>query len=265
MKKNYIFGLLAIMLFVTSQISANAAVTNYVLNPSFELDNAVVQKPLNWGQWLESGTVANLTLVNGDAHSGSYYCKMQGATAYKVMTMQTISGLPNGTYTLSGWFRSSGGQGWGNMSIKNYGTGSPELYAAINSAMSTWTQKTISNIVISTGTCEIDIYQQSGAGNWTDYDDIELTKNATTAIPSVSNNSTISIYPTVISNNNLNISNADKGNYEVNISNINGQMLYTNKINSGSILINTSFLKSGLYLVRVSNGVENYVQKVVIR
>ena len=175
-------------------VTAALASTNYVLNPSFELDNAVVQKPLNWSQWLESGTVANLTLVNGDAHSGSYYCKMQGATAYKVMTIQTISGLPNGTYTLKGWFRSSGGQNWGNMSIKNYG--GSELYAAINSIMSSWTQKTINNIVISTGTCEIDIYQQSGAGNWTDYDDIELTKNAATAIPSVSNNSTISISPT---------------------------------------------------------------------
>jgi uncharacterized protein YjdB len=173
MKKNYIFGLLATMLLLAFQISAKTNVTNYVLNPGFELDNAVVQKPLNWGQWLESGTVANLTLVNGDAHSGSYYCKMQGAAAYKVMTMQTITGLPAGTYTLTGWFRSSGGQGWGNMSVKNYG--GSEVYAGINSAMSTWTKKTISNINITTGTCEIDIYQQSGAGQWTDYDDIELT------------------------------------------------------------------------------------------
>ena len=135
MKKNYIFGLLAIMLIVASQISAKTNVTNYILNPGFEADNAAVQKPTNWGQWLESGTAANLTLVAGDAHSGSYYCKMQGATAYKVMSIQSITGLPAGTYSLSGWFRSSGGQNWGNMSIKNYGTGSPELYAPINSAM----------------------------------------------------------------------------------------------------------------------------------
>jgi uncharacterized protein YjdB len=239
------------------------AVTNYVLNPGFEADNAAVQKPTSWSQWLELGTTANLTLVAGDAHSGGYYCKMQGPSApYKVMTYQTISNLPAGTYTLKGWFRCSGGQGWGNMSIKNYG--GSEIYAGINSAMSAWTQKTISNINITTGTCEIDIYNPASAGQWTDYDDIELTMNAPTAIPTIGNNSTISIYPTVISNNVLNVSNVDKGNYEVNISNINGQMLYTNKQNSGSIRVNTSFLKSGLYLVRVSNGIENYVQKVVI-
>ena len=243
-------------------VTAAIASTNYVLNPGFEADNAAVQKPLNWGQWLESGTAANLTLVNGDAHSGSYYCKMQGVAAYKVMTIQTISGLTNGNYTLKGWFRCSGGQGWGNLSIKNYG--GSELYAAINSTMSIWTQKTISNIPITTGTCEIDIYQQSGAGQWTDYDDFELTLNSTTAIPSVANNSNISISHTVITNNNLNISNKDKGNFEVNISNIKGQIMYTNKINSGSIRINTTFLQSGIYLVRVGNGIENCIQKVII-
>ena len=244
-------------------VTAAVASTNYVLNPGFEADNAVKQIATSWGQWLESGTAANLTLVAGDAHSGSYYCKMQGATAYKVMTIQSISGLPNGTYTLKGWFRSSGGQGWGNMSIKNYG--GSELYAAINSTMSTWTQKIISNIAITTGVCEIDIYQQSGAGQWTDYDDFELTLNGTTAIPTVANNSNISIFPTVISNNILNISNTDKGNYEVNISNINGQTMYQNKLNSGNVSINTAFLKNGMYLVRVSNGIENSVQKVIIQ
>jgi uncharacterized protein YjdB len=180
MKNNYIYSLIAIMLLLVCQISGQTT-TNYLLNSGFELDNAAVQKPQGWSEWTPNSTDANAAVVNGDAHSGNFYGKMSGTAAYNVMTFQTLRNLPAGIYSLKGWFRSSGGQGYGNFSIKNHG--GAEVNLALNTVMSTWTQKIINNISITSGTCEIDIYSQGAANQWTDYDDIELTLVSVANVP----------------------------------------------------------------------------------
>ena len=252
--------------------SAITVANNYVLNPSFEKDNAAVVKAADWSEWsgtpaytdnsnVITGIVGLGDAVGGAPHSGTYYVEVAPTVAnpinYGVLNFQSIANIPNDTYVLTGWFRGNGGSGYLNIGV---------AYNNFNFAnLSQWTQLTINDVVISTGSCQIQVNYTADNGQKLDIDDIQLTpKSVFTSTALIAKNTNISISPTVIANNILNISNSVKGNYEVSISNINGQTMYTNKLNSGNVSINTSFLKTGMYLVRVSNGIENCVQKVII-
>jgi len=254
----------------TSEITVLA---NYVKNPGFEGNGAPATSATSWAEWsataaytdnsnVIAGNVGLGDVVGGAPHSGNYYVEVAptvaNATTYGVLNFQSIANIPNGTYILTGWFRSNGGSG-------NFNVGG--IYNGFNFAtMSQWTQYTINDLIITNGNCQVQIDYSTTLGQKLDIDDVVLIPKVgvTTAMPLVSKNSQISIYPTVIVNNVLNISNSVKENYEVSISNINGQAMYTNKLNSENVSINTTFLKTGMYLVRVSNGIENCVKKVII-
>ena len=252
--------------------SATCAVTvidpygyNFILNPGFEQDNAEVQKPVSWSEWSPKtpSSIDSAKVITGTPHSGTYYVRSSGKAPYQIMTFQTVKNISSGTYNLKGWFRSSGGQGWAAMSIKNYG--GAELFAPLTTAMSSWTEKSINNIEITTGICEVDIYNDANANQWLEYDDISLMLAPETGLKDISKSSNISIYPSVITNNVLNIINNGSDICDIFITNINGQLLYNNHFNSGKSSINTSFLKSGMYLVRVNNGTDNYCTKLIIQ
>ena len=244
---------------------------NYIVNPGFEtLKNASVLTPDSWGKWASiKATDADSAkvIVGGTSHSGSNYASIGGKAACAVMFLQSPSNIPNGTFNLKGWFRSTGGQPWAAFSIKKFSNidGSDELRVPLTSALNNWTQLSINNINITTGMCEVDIYNNANANQWLDIDDIELMLAPPTALNDLSANKSISIYPSVITNNVLNISNTGMDKCEISITNVSGQLLYSNHFNSGNLLINTSFLKSGIYLVRLNSGCESYIQKIIIQ
>jgi beta-glucanase (GH16 family) len=252
--------------------SATCAVTvidpygyNFILNPGFEQDNAEVQKPVSWNEWSgrTPSSADSAKVIAGNPHSGTYYVRSSGKAPYQIMTFQTVKNIPSGTYNLKGWFRSSGGQPWAAMSIKNHGGN--ELFAPLTTAMSSWTELSIDNVEITTGICEIDIQNESSANQWIEYDDISLMLAPATGLKDVSKSNNISIYPSVVTNNVLNIVNAGLQKCEISITNVNGQVLYNNNFNVGNSTINTSFLKTGMYLVRINNGTDNYIQKIIIQ
>ena len=86
-----------------------------------------------------------------------------------------MTGLPNGTYTLKVWEKSSGGQTTAQIYVKNYG--GSELDAAINTSISSWTQITVPNIQVTNGQAQIGLYSVANAGNWVRVDDWSLIKN----------------------------------------------------------------------------------------
>lgn len=86
-----------------------------------------------------------------------------------------MTGLPNGTYTLKVWYQSSGGQSTCRFFARNFG--GTEIQANVNTAQSTWSQKTIANIVVTNGTCDVGIYSHASANQWVNVDDWELTQN----------------------------------------------------------------------------------------
>lgn len=149
-----------------------------LINPGFELDGQEVEDPQGWTKWSppsKPSSFANAKVVKGDAHSGEYYLEMSGDSDYDINVNQKIASIPNGKYTLSAWYRSSGGQQYAIVSIKDYG--GDEIVRNVNQAKDEWTEVVIEEVEITNGKCQIDLY--SGASTpeqWLNFDDISLTK-----------------------------------------------------------------------------------------
>ncbi|WP_233636145.1 right-handed parallel beta-helix repeat-containing protein, partial [Hymenobacter setariae] len=81
-----------------------------IVNPSFEQDGAEVDAPTGWLTSVGNGspTSVDYTEAYGGAHSGTYHgTHWRNSGAYEVYTYQTVTGLANGTYSLSAWVKSS--------------------------------------------------------------------------------------------------------------------------------------------------------------
>jgi hypothetical protein len=147
---------------------------NYSLNPSFEADRVVQNSLTGWLDW------TNLTDANPNknlrgGHSGRWATEQYHTAAYSASRYQDLSGLPNGTYTLKAWVKSSGGQNIARIYVKNYG--GSELVSSINSAIPNWQQVTIPNVVVTNGKATIGLYSVANAGNWINVDDFTFVKN----------------------------------------------------------------------------------------
>lgn len=148
--------------------------TDNVLNSGFELDDGVTNYPYGW----LTNTFGNADALFTDGydphHGGSWHLGEYKSTAYHAWIGQVVNNLPNGTYTLSAWVRSGGTPLSRFMYIKNYGGG--ELQANFP-VTDTWTQITITGIIVTTGTCEIGFEHNANAGNWLAIEDVSLVKN----------------------------------------------------------------------------------------
>lgn len=168
----------------TSSITVSAVASNYVLNPDFEI-GAPAASVTNWYEWSANGTdINNADIVAGNVglgdaiggapHSGTYYYKIGptggNPTSYNMLIRQDFTGLPIGTYTLTGWFRGNGGGGY--MNIGSYYSN------FVFGAMTQWTQYTITNFQVTDGTATIMVdYNSNGGGYEFNIDDLKLTLN----------------------------------------------------------------------------------------
>jgi hypothetical protein len=130
---------------------------NYVLNPSFEADRVDVTQPAGW-------TTSNGSNVSG-GHSGRWSWQLTGTANLD----QLVGDLPNGTYTLSVWFKSSAT----GARLYAKDSGGAEKTAAIGSA-SAWTTVSISGIAVTNGQCNIGV---ASAGQTVTLDDFTLIKD----------------------------------------------------------------------------------------
>ncbi len=150
---------------------------NYLNNPDFEADRIVVKTPVGWTVSDNAGGAAN-TNVSGRQSTGSFYWKQGASSQYKAEMKQTVTGLPNGTYTLKAWVQSSGGQNTCNIYAKN-SDGTENIYSLKETAISAWTQIVVSdNIQVTGGQCEIGVYSDGPAGKYVYLDNLTFTKNA---------------------------------------------------------------------------------------
>ncbi len=147
---------------------------NVVINPSFDQEAYNTSTPTGWGGWQPAGqSGAAYTEPYGGTHTGARHYTHWNGQAYYVNSYQNISNLPNGTYTLSCWTKSSGGQNSVVMAIQGYGGN----YVSTNiPASSSWTQVKITGINITNGSCQINLQSDAKASNWTYFDDVTLTK-----------------------------------------------------------------------------------------
>jgi hypothetical protein len=129
---------------------------NYVLNPTFEADRVAVTEPAGW-------TTSNGTNVNG-GHTGNWAWQLTGSASL----VQVIQNLPNGTYTLSVWVKSSAAGA--QLYAKGFGGTDKTLTL---SAGGTWANATISGIVVTNGRCDVGV---TAAGQTVTLDDFVLSR-----------------------------------------------------------------------------------------
>ncbi|MHA4867242.1 family 43 glycosylhydrolase [Duganella sp. PWIR1] len=153
---------------------AVGAGNNYVLNPSFEADRISQNSLAGWTTWTDqTSTDPNTNKQLG--HTGRWSAQLWQSTAYSGSRYQIITGLPNGTYTLKAWVRSSGGQSIATIRVKGYG--GQEMSVSVNTAIPAWQEVTIPNIVVTNNTANVGMYTVAGAGQWLLADDFSLIKN----------------------------------------------------------------------------------------
>ena len=141
---------------------------NYVLNPSVEADRVSTSTMAGWSD------TANVSNHLG-GHTGRWSMAQSSSSAYTASIDQNIT-LPNGTYTLTAWVKSSGGQKSANLYAKNYGAS--ELDHSLNQAIGTWTQESITGITVTNGTIQVGIASNANAGNWIYADDFNLIQTS---------------------------------------------------------------------------------------
>lgn len=132
---------------------------NFVLNPGFEADRV---SQANLAGWEGAANVAG-------SHTPGRFCMRKTGSA---TTYQDIKDLPNGTYTLSVWVKSSGGQTSCDIFASNFG--GAERTASINRAVNDWTQVTLPGIVVTNRACRVGVRSVAGGTQWHAVDDFSL-------------------------------------------------------------------------------------------
>lgn len=158
---------------VTGQWSVGAG-NNYILNPSFEADR-VSQTTL--AGWKASGTGNS---NKNSAKTGNWSAQQWSDSPYKA-TLSQDAAVPNGTYTLKAWVRSSGGQNQSYIYVKGYGGNERQI--ALNKKIDSWQEVSISDIVVTNGKIQVGIYSDANAGNWVFFDDFSLIGNGNSTAP----------------------------------------------------------------------------------
>ncbi|OKI12496.1 arabinogalactan endo-1,4-beta-galactosidase [Streptomyces sp. CB03911] len=154
--------------------AAQAAVT--VANPGFETGGAGTATPTGWSTYSAGGqNAASYTEAGG--HGGSYRLTHWAASAYKVETYQYLSGLTNGSYTLTAWVRSGGGQNAAYLALK--GCGGAEQRTDLPVTPNGGWIRLVTPVSVTNGQCTISINSDANAGNWLNVDDITLTSGST--------------------------------------------------------------------------------------
>jgi beta-glucanase (GH16 family) len=138
---------------------------NYVGNASFELNNST--EALGW---IKQGSTSSGKVVAG-GRSGEYALEHSGNQAYQATTKQRLSHLPQGTYQVSAWVRSSGGQTDAKLLVSQYGG---EAIEVVLEPSSDWQQVVIDQVEVTANYMEIAIVSASNGTIpvWLQVDDV---------------------------------------------------------------------------------------------
>ncbi|MFB9328003.1 Ig-like domain-containing protein [Paenibacillus aurantiacus] len=150
--------------------SAYAALSSATLiNADFEEGNP--------SGWTTTGTVA---AQNSDKHGGTYSVKLSAANS---TISQTLTDIPQGSYTLSAWVK--GGTSSNTAFMTATQTGGPDGKSTVDAFINntSWTQIAIRNVLVYNGQVNVSI----GSGNGTNLavDDVQLTLDSDDSNPTV--------------------------------------------------------------------------------
>ncbi|MFE9399197.1 glycosyl hydrolase 53 family protein [Streptomyces flavidovirens] len=157
-------------LLVTALPDRQAHAASTLTNPGFESGTS------SWSTYSPTGQ-DSASYVEPGGHSGSNRLAHWSSTAYKVETYQYLSGLANGSYTLSAWVRSSGGQNSAYLALRNCGSGEQrtDLPPTPNGK---WI-RLVTSVKVTGGQCTVSVNSGGRAGNWLNVDDLTFTPGST--------------------------------------------------------------------------------------
>lgn len=146
---------------------------NYVRNPSFEADRVTQTSLTGWvTSWTSLADASPLNNTLG-GRTGRWALALSHAASTMGGTVQDIA-LPNGSYTLKAWVKSSGGQALAKLYVD--GHGGAEIARPLNTPMDTWTEMTLPGITVSNGAVRVGVYSEGKAGQWLLADDFSLVR-----------------------------------------------------------------------------------------
>jgi arabinogalactan endo-1,4-beta-galactosidase len=157
-----------------TDLTASATVTvssqkNYVANYGFETGKLT--------DWTVDGdaAAADISKEASNLHAGDFalHYWLEGPFAFTLS--QTVTDLPNGTYTLSAWIQGGGGENTLQLFADDCG-GDPLTADITNTGWLAWNTPTISNFTVSGGNCTIGLKVASPGGSWAFLDDVSLVK-----------------------------------------------------------------------------------------
>ncbi|MEV6200097.1 arabinogalactan endo-1,4-beta-galactosidase [Streptomyces sp. NPDC051771] len=152
-----------------------AVAASTLTNTGFEADGTGTATPSGWSTYSAAGqNAASFTEAGG--RSGGHRLSHWSSSAYKVETYQYLSGLTDGTYTLSAWVRSGGGQNAAYLALRN--CGSAEQRTDLPVTTSSWI-RIVTSVKVVGGGCTVSINSDANAGNWLNVDDLTFTSGST--------------------------------------------------------------------------------------
>jgi hypothetical protein len=248
--------------------------TNSVGNFSFEDDNAGVVAPRQWLTRTGGTTQAYASYSESypNARTGTYHGTHYRPENYQIYTYQTVTGLANGTYTLSAWVKSTGGQRVAQLQAQNYG--GSVLSANVPTSPNEWVQITIPSVNVTNGQLEVGIYSQANGGQWLHFDDITLLPTTASSAKSAQVASEASVVPALYPNPArdqvmLTTQVAQESTVSIVITDLQGNTLitYQRKAVAGEnqFTLDTNKLEDGLYILRVLGSSATSAQRLEIK
>jgi RHS repeat-associated protein len=147
--------------------------TSYVRNGNFELGNA------DTGMWQSPGSFSRGYLEASSSahpsHSGNYYwVHYYPSGPWQAHTIQLVTGLPTGRYTLRAWVQSLGNVQATMRAISN-GVTQEASFSDMTNGMP-WREIVLNDIDVIDGQCEVGFHSSAAQGSGIRFDDVELVR-----------------------------------------------------------------------------------------
>lgn len=149
--------------------SGDQGASPLVANASFEESGTQLT---GWTTWIGSGSSPNFVEAGG--HTGNYRLAEYSSNPYEIATYERLQDLPNGSYDVTAWVQSSGGQTKTQMELSGWDSNNDYQNTPIPTT-STWTQIT-STVTVTTGQLVVGFYSKDDSGgHWIRVDDVDVS------------------------------------------------------------------------------------------
>lgn len=151
----------------TLEVFSETPGTNVLTNASFEADGWT-STPTGWTVWGDTAAVK----TEDPAVHGDLKLTFWSDSAYEASVYQQVPGVANGTYDLTAWVLSSGGQTTAELYAKGHGGADRTL--ALPTSTTSWTRISLEDVTVTSGWIEVGVYTDATAGSWINLDDVTL-------------------------------------------------------------------------------------------